>query len=264
MKLIDTHCHLNFDAFDADRADVLQRAKSAGVEKIIIPSVDLVTARQALDLSEQHSEIHAAVGFHPNDTNALHESDFEEAEQLTQSSKVVAVGEIGLDYYWDKSPRDRQWSVFERQLSLAAKLALPVIIHNREAAADVLDILARWAGTLDGRLKTAPGVLHSFSGNLSDAERAVSLGFYLGFTGPVTYRKAEETRRIAAAIPLDRLLIETDAPFLTPMPYRGRRNEPAYVRLVADQIAVVRGLEPEEIAVATSINAETLFRFHSR
>lgn len=260
MNLIDTHCHLNFQQFDADRDAVVERADRAGVSRILIPAVDAHSASQAVALAADYAGVFASVGIHPNDTASLTDSDLDRIRELASAPKVVAIGEIGLDYHWDKSPKEAQWRAFEAQLALARDLGMPVIIHNREASEDVITILEAWARDLPPTLKDRPGVLHSFSAPQSIAERALACGFYLGFTGPITYKNADDLRQIAALIPLDRLLIETDAPYLTPTPHRGQRNEPAYVRLVAERIAALRRLPLDEIARATTANAERLFQ----
>jgi TatD DNase family protein len=254
--LVDSHCHLDFDGFDEDRQEVLQRACESGVQAIILPSVDLANIQAILKLSLNHSMVYAAIGIHPNSTAGWHDDWLITLRKYSTLAKVVAVGEIGLDYYWEKSAPTVQQRAFSRQLELAAELELPVIIHNREANDDVIRLLL--TSPLAG--KENPGVLHSFSGDWATARAALDLGFYLGLTGPLTYKKAEELRGIAARAPLERLLIETDAPFLAPHPYRGRRNEPAYVRLIAEQLANIRGMSLEEIANATTANAHRLFR----
>jgi TatD DNase family protein len=258
--LVDTHCHLNFDSYDADRDAVLQRAAIAGVERIINPAVDLETGAAALALAARYPGVYAAVGIHPNNSAAFQPADLEAVEAQARSPKVVAIGEIGIDYYRDNSPKDAQRRAFEAQLALAARLELPVIIHNRVASEDVLAVLNAWTPTLPPALRDRPGVLHAFSGSFRIAEQALALGFYLGFTGPITYKNSDELRSIAARIPLDRMLVETDGPFLTPQQHRGKRNEPAYVRYVADRIAILRLVGIEDIEQQTSANAERLFR----
>lgn len=257
--LVDTHCHLDFNAYDEDRGDVIARAVAAGVTRVINPATDAASGAAALQLADRFPGVYAAVGIHPNDTAAYQTTDLDIIQTQAKHTKVVAIGEIGLDYYRDWSPKERQRAAFEDQLALAARLGLPVIIHNREASVDVLAILAAWVPTLPAGLKARPGVLHSFAAPREAAQQALDLGFYLGFTGPITYKNADDLRLIAATIPLDRLLVETDGPFLTPHPYRGKRNEPAYVTYVADRLAALHNVSVETIHTATTANAERLF-----
>jgi TatD DNase family protein len=259
VNLIDTHCHLNFDSYDEDRSAVLARANEIGVTRVIIPATDLTTSREAIALAAQHEGVFASIGIHPNSTADFGASDIAALEALSHERKVVAVGEIGLDYHWDDSPKERQHEAFKAQLALAAHLSLPVIIHNREASEDVLAILEAWAQDLPPALFDRPGVLHSFSASPAIAERALDCGFYLGFTGPVTFKNADELRSIAARTPLDRILVETDSPFLTPTPFRGKRNEPAYVRFIAERLASLKGMTLDTFAQATAENAVRLF-----
>ncbi len=258
--LIDTHCHLNFNAYDEDRAAVIARAAESGVTRIINPATDLETGAAAIALAVQYPGIYAAVGIHPNSTANFQPADLDAIEQQARSSKVVAIGEIGIDYHWDDSPKDVQRRAFESQLSLAARLELPVIIHNREASEDVIAVLRDWIPTLPASLRDRPGVLHSFSAPSRTAEQALSMGFYLGFTGPITYKNADDLRSIAARVPADRLLVETDGPFLTPQAYRGKRNEPAYVRFVAERLAGLRVIDQATLDAQTTANAERLFK----
>jgi TatD DNase family protein len=260
VHFVDTHCHLNFESYAVDRAQVIERAQSAAVTQIINPGVDRASSEESLQLAESLPGFYAAVGIHPNSTADFQPDDLNWIRALAAHEKALAIGEIGLDYHWDKSPKAQQFAAFEAQLALAAELNLPVIIHNREASEDVLAILENWAKTLTGPLKEAPGVLHSFSAPASIAERALAINLYLGFTGPITFKKSDDLRRIAAQIPLDRLLLETDGPFLTPEPHRGKRNEPAYIPLIADRIASLRQISLETLAQATSANAQRLFR----
>lgn len=261
---MDTHCHLNFDSFDADRAAVIERARANGVVRIIVPAVDLQTSREALELAAAHrGVIFAAAGVHPNSA-AVPDTVIDAVRafvyQAAEEQHIVAIGEIGLDYYRDRTPRDRQWRVFEQQLGWAAQLRLPVIIHNRDAHDDVITLLEQWAADLPADLRDRAGVLHSFSAPLEIAERAVAAGFYLGFTGPLTYKNADGLRHIAARVPLERLLVETDAPFLAPVPHRGQRNEPAYARLVAERLAGLRLMPYPDLARITTHNVERLFQ----
>jgi TatD DNase family protein len=211
-------------------------------------------------LAETYPGVYAAVGIHPTSTADFAPILLDEIRVLAAHPKVVAIGEIGLDYHWDTSPKDAQRRALEAQLELAAELERPVIVHNRDASDDVLDILAAWVKTLPQALRARPGVLHSFSAPHEVAERGLALGFYLGFTGPVTYKKADELRHIAARVPEDRILVETDGPFLTPHPYRGKfPNEPANVRFIAERIAGLRAVPDEVFAAQSTANAERLF-----
>lgn len=239
---------------------MLERAHVAGVTRIINPGTDLERSRAALALAETYPVLVAAVGVHPNSTANFVEPMVDELREMAVHPKVVAIGEIGLDYHWDTSPKDVQRRAFEAQLALASELELPVIVHNRESSDDVLAILTAWTATLPDSLKARPGVLHSFSASQEIADRALEIGFFLGFTGPVTFKKADDLRRIAARMPADRILIETDGPFLTPHPYRGTfPNEPAYVRFIAERLASLRLMTDEEFAALSTANAGRLF-----
>lgn len=255
--LIDSHCHLNFNAFDDDRAEVLARARAAGIAAFINPSTDLDDSQQVVNLAEAIPHLYAAVGFHPNGAAAFDTAALTQLRTLAAHPKVVAIGEIGLDYHWDESPRPVQRRVFEQQLALASELNKPVIIHQREAAEDTMTVLRQW-----GAGGKHPGlVLHSFSGDRAMAEEAVALGFYLGISGPVTFKNARDLPEIVVTAPLDRLLVETDAPFLAPHPFRGKRNEPAQVKLVAERVAALKELSLDEMSQYLTRNTLTLFRF---
>jgi TatD DNase family protein len=270
MVLTDTHCHLDLEHFDADRGAVIQRAISAGVRHILIPSLTGTSSRAAVKLAESNPMLFAAVGVHPNEAETWDGQTISSLKELAaQSLKVAAIGEIGLDYYWNKSPRDEQISILKEQLALAAELDLPVVIHSREkddaeqgaCAEDLIKILEEWVSGLQSRnepLAQKPGVLHSFSGSIESAKRTIELGFYIGVTGPITYKNAEQKRQVISNLPLERLLIETDAPYLTPEPYRGKRNEPAFVIHIADKIAEIKSKTPQEVAAATTENAARL------
>lgn len=270
MILTDTHCHLDFEKFDADRHEVLERAQAAGLTHILIPGLDLPSSLRAVKLAESVPMLYAAVGFHPTDALKWRDDTLPALEALAQNPKVVAIGEIGLDYYWDAAPQDAQQRVLIEQLNLAARAELPVVIHLREAGdaedgqcvRDLLKILEEWVARLRvaaNPLAQRPGVLHSFSGNRQSAEKALDLGFYIGITGPVTYKNAETKRQVVSALPLERMLIETDAPFLAPVPQRGKRNEPAFVVHIADKIGEIYKIDPQEVAKITSANAARLF-----
>jgi TatD DNase family protein len=259
--LVDSHCHLDLPQFDADRRRIARMAER-GVRYAVNPAVDLPSSHAAVALARQHESIYAAVGVHPHDAKTLDAAGLEELKTLARFPKVVAIGEIGLDYYRDLSPRDVQRRAFQAQLELAAELGLPVIVHDRDAHKDVLAMLNDWRLWLDAKPYTLDGkmcVLHSFSGDVALAEQAVALGFHIGISGPVTYKNADQLREVARAVPIRQLLIETDAPYLTPQPYRGKRNEPAHVHFVAQAVADARGLTLEEVAAQTSANAAALF-----
>lgn len=251
MELIDTHAHLDFPQFDGDREEVIERALAAGVKCIVNVGADLASSRRAVALAEEHPQIYAAVGVHPHDAKTLTDEALAELRELTHHPKVVAIGEIGLDFYRDLSPRDKQREAFKRQLALAQELDKPVIIHDREAHAEVMETLRRWQGL--------HGVLHCFSGDLEMARKAIELGFYISIAGPVTFKKARRLAEIVHQLPLKHLLIETDSPYLTPHPHRGKRNEPAYVKLVAQRIAALKEVPPETVARTTTDNARAVF-----
>jgi TatD DNase family protein len=263
IQLVDTHCHLDFTAFDDDLDAVIRRALDAGVTRMVVPAVDAASIPRVLSLSDQHPPVYCAVGLHPNDIPG--DADLGEViqsiRQHAANPKVIAIGEIGLDYYWQKTTPAIQHDWLRGQLDLAARLELPVILHNRQATADLLEVLSSWVKELPTQLRDRPGVLHSFSAAWEDASVALDLGFYLGFTGPVTYKNAGELREVAANTPIERILLETDAPFLPPHPHRGQRNEPAHVRLVAEKLAEIRGTDPETIGHQTSRNAALLFNW---
>jgi len=232
----------------------LARAREAGVGRILIPGIDLAQSRRAIALAEPYAEIRVAVGVHPNDTAEWDEAALGKLRELARHPKVDAIGEIGIDLYWKTVPLEQQQHAFRAQLQVAAELNKPVIIHDREAHGEVMTTLREYA-------PPAGVVLHAFSGDLAMANEALALDFYLGVDGPLTYKKNDGLRAIFAAVPLERILIETDAPYLTPQQKRGTRNEPAYVRWVAEKLAEVRGLTLTEIAHATTANAARLFRW---
>lgn len=264
LPLVDTHAHLDFHAFDQDREQVLQRAREMGLVAVLIPAVDLSSARKAVHLAEESSNrepgLFVAVGVHPNSVAQAWQGrpTLEAMQTLVQHPRVVAIGEIGLDYYRDATPRQAQRKALTAQLELAAQTGLPVILHQRESLTDMWRILEDWVQDLPP--DHPRGVLHSFSGGPDDALRAVALGFAVGIAGPVTFKKAERVRQVVAVTPLENLLVETDAPFLTPHPYRGKRNEPAYVRYVAEKIAHIKGVDYTTVAHTTTLHAWQRFR----
>lgn len=258
--LIDSHAHIDFSAFDGDRERVLARAREQGASVIINVGVDLESSRKGLEIAREYPGVFAAVGFHPNDAGNMKDGDPGRLEELARQERVVAVGEIGLDFYRKSSPQELQREVLARQLDLAARLGLPVVIHCRGAHREMEGILSAWAKARPLAGNGEIGVMHCFSGDIELARRYIELGFLISVAGPVTYPAAHDRREVAANLPLDKLLVETDSPFLAPQAHRGQRNEPAYVALVAERIAAIRGLSVETVAQATADNAIRLFR----
>jgi TatD DNase family protein len=251
--LIDTHAHLDMKHFDKDRGDVLQRAETGGITHIIAVGIDLDSSRKALGLAHEHSAVYAAVGYHPHNAGGNISRSLHALAGMTSDPRVVAWGEIGLDFYRGYSSREDQLAIFEPQLEMALEVNLPVIIHDREAHTEVLNILKK-----KGRGERR-GVVHCFSGDIELASALIELGYFISIAGTVTYRKALQTKEVAARIPLERLLVETDAPFLAPVPKRGKRNEPSFVTYTAGEIARLRNMDLEALAGATSNNAKALF-----
>ncbi|MEK3800860.1 TatD family hydrolase [Peribacillus sp. FSL H8-0477] len=251
--LFDTHVHLNDDQFKEDIEEVIKRAQEAGVSNMVVVGFDRATIMRAMELIEKYDFIYASIGWHPVDAIDMLDEDLAWIEELSSHPKVVAIGEMGLDYHWDKSPRDIQKEVFRKQIRLAKKVNLPIVIHNREATADIVDILK------EEHAEAVGGIMHCYSGSPEVAKECLDMNFYISLGGPVTFKNAKKPKEVAVEVPLDKLLIETDCPYLAPHPYRGKRNEPAYVKLVAEQIAELKGLTFEEVAVATNQNARKLF-----
>ena len=254
ITLVDTHCHLDLKEFEADREAVLERAGQAGVRRILVPGTSLASSRRAVALAEQHAELRAAVGVHPNEAGDFSSETLSELRHLAQHPKVDAIGEIGIDLYWHTVAVEKQQQAFRAQLELAADLGRPAIIHDREAHAEVM------AG-LREVTPLAGVVLHAYSGGEAMAQEAVAAGFYLGVDGPLTYKKNDGLRAVFRAAPLGRIVIETDAPYLAPQDRRGKRNEPAFVRYVAEKLAEVRASTLEQMAWVTTGNAARLFRW---
>lgn len=251
--LFDTHAHYDDESFDADRDAVLTALPEQGVGLILNPGCDVESSRKAVRYAAAYPHVYAAVGIHPENCGGCTAGDLDAIRALAQLPKTVAIGEIGLDYYWaENPPRDFQQQVLRQQLALARELALPVIIHDREAHADTLAIVREFPGVT--------GVFHCFSGSPEMARELLKMGWYLGFDGPVTYKNARRAPEVAAVTPLDRMLIETDSPYMTPVPYRGRRNNSGYVHLVAEKLAEWKGVTPEEMARVTTENGKRLFR----
>ncbi len=251
--LFDTHVHLNADQFMYDRDEVIERAKEAGVTEMVVVGFDRKTNPLAIEIAEEYPFIYAAVGWHPVDAIDMTDEDLAWIEELASHEKVVALGEMGLDYHWDKSPHDVQQEVFRKQIRLAKKLKMPIIIHNREATEDIIKILKEEDAAEVG------GIMHCFNDQASYAHECLDLNFHISLGGPVTFKNATDPKIVAEQVPLDKLLIETDCPFLAPHPNRGKRNEPAYVKLVAEKIAEIKEMSLEEIGEATRTNAKRLF-----
>lgn len=251
----DSHAHLDFPQFDGDRQQVIDRAREAGITRIINVGADLLSSEKSVELAERYPCIYASVGIHPHDADTLNEANFEALQAMAAHPRVVAIGEIGLDYYRNLSPRGKQMEAFERQLDLAESLGLPVIVHDRDAHDDVVATLQRRA---DGG-SALRGVLHCFSGDLSMARQAIDMGLYISVGGPVTFQNARKLPEIVQDIPLTRLLLETDCPYLAPHPYRGQRNEPAYVVLVAQKVAALKNVSLAEVQRVTTKNVQDLF-----
>jgi TatD DNase family protein len=253
-SLVDTHAHIEGKEFHGDFAAMLDRAATAGVSRIITIGADIESSRQACELANSHESIYCAVGIHPHDAARVTEKCYDNIRTLAgDNRKVVAIGEIGLDFYRDRSPRDIQETVFRRFLIMAAELSLPVVIHDRDAHEPILRILR------EEKKRGLRGVLHCFSGDLAMARQCVELGFYLSVTGTVTFPSNEQLRQVVRGISVDHLLLETDCPYLAPVPFRGKRNEPSYLRIVAEKVAELKGLSLADVARTTSHNADTLF-----
>jgi TatD DNase family protein len=262
--IVDTHCHLDFQSFEADREGVLERAWMNGLVRVLNPGIDPSSSQAVLRIADRYDQVYAAVGVHPNDADCWTDETRKQLRQLASHPKVVAIGEIGLDYYHKKVAQEIQHRAFEEQLELATELDLPVILHNRESSIDLLSTLSAWVRRRSNanQIKKRPrGVLHSFSGSLENAHQAISMGFMIGLSGPITFQNAKALREIVAKIPLEAVLVETDAPFLTPHPHRGKRNEPAHVRLIVEKLAEIYSLPIEEIATITTANANNLFKW---
>lgn len=252
--LFDTHAHLDDPKFDKDREDIIKKCEEEGVSYVVNIGSNITTSIRSINLSNKYDFIYASVGVHPHEAKGMDDNTCEVlAELIKNNSKVKAIGEIGLDYHYDNSPRDVQKKRFAEQIDLAKQLKLPIIIHNREAHEDTLRILRK------SGIKEIGGVFHSYSGSVEMMRECLKLNMLISISGPVTYKNARKTVEVAREVPLDKLLIETDSPYLTPVPHRGERNYPGYVRCVAEKIAIIRGLDFEEIASATMENGKKFF-----
>ena len=255
--LVDSHAHLQWASFDRDREEVIGRAREVGVEYIVNIGFDVDGSRRAVELAERFEGLYATVGIHPHNASQMNDVVLDELRGLARHTKVVAIGEIGLDYYRNLSPRAAQRSAFEAQLGLAEELGLPVVVHDREAHEEVLEVLMGFEGRVEG-------VMHCFSGSREMAERCVRSGFYVSFAGPVTFPNAHRLQEIARWIDLSKILLETDSPWLTPQQMRGKRNEPAFLLFIAKQIAKLKGISLDELAETTTRNAKERFQLKWR
>ncbi|MEQ6357410.1 TatD family hydrolase [Lysinibacillus sp. M3] len=251
---IDTHVHLNADQYEEDLQEVIDRALEAKVETMVVVGFDRKTIEKTMQLVEQYDFVYGVIGWHPVDAIDCRQEDLDWIEELAAHPKIVGIGETGLDYYWDKSPKDVQQALFRKQIHLAQKLNLPIIIHNRDATRDVVQILR------EENAASVGGVMHCFSGSVETAHECIAMNFMISLGGPVTFKNARMPKEVATEIPVEHLMIETDAPYLAPHPYRGKRNEPAFVPLVAEEIARLKGLTIEEIAQVTTTNAKKFFK----
>lgn len=251
--LFDTHCHLYDTAYNADRPAVLERARAAGIGRMLCPATDRQSSEACVELARHYDGIYAAVGIHPQEAGRVQPGDIEAICRMAeQEPSVVAIGEVGLDYHYDTPARDMQKEIFIEMIGLARDLDLPIDIHDREAHGDTMEILRQYG-------KGLRGVFHCYSGSLEMTTELIRMGFYFGFTGTVVFPNSKRAKQVASRIPMERILIETDSPYLTPPPYRGRRNEPAYVRYVAEEIARLRGLDVEYVISQTTANGLQVF-----
>lgn len=251
---IDTHVHLNADQYEEDIQEVIQRALDADVKEMVVVGFDRPTIEKAMKLIDEYPFLYAAIGWHPVDAIDCTEADLQWIEELAAHPKVVAIGETGLDYYWDKSPKEIQQELLRKQIRLAQKLDLPIVIHNRDATEDCVRILKEEHAEITG------GVMHCYSGSVEIAKECINMNFMISLGGPVTFKNAKKPKEVATEIPLEYLMIETDAPYLAPHPHRGKRNEPSLVPLVAEEIARLKEISVEEVASATTANAHRFYK----
>jgi len=252
--MIDTHAHIDLENYEGKIDNVVAKARENGVFQVIIPSVNSKSFKNIINLIEGHDSLFGALGVHPEDLDGFNGKIIEEIAELSKHPKIVAIGEIGLDYYWDKSNIEGQKEAFRMQIELAKRVKKPVLVHDRDAHEDTFKILKQTNAAEVGV------VMHCFSGSVEFAKECVKEGFYIALGGVTTFKNAKKAKEVAKAVPLDRLLLETDAPYMTPVPFRGKENEPAYVRYVAEEIANLRGITLEEVDIATTENAHRLFK----
>ncbi|RAK06648.1 TatD DNase family protein [Halanaerobium saccharolyticum] len=255
MRLIDTHAHLDFDDYNRDREEVFKRAREIGVEKIVNIGADLEGSRRAVELAEKYDDIYAAVGIHPHEADSVNQKSLAEIIKLAASSRVKAIGECGLDFYYDNSPRQTQKEAFKKQLDLALELKLPVVVHSREAIAETLKIIDQTADFAENL------IFHCYAYGPEEIEEIIKRDYYVAFGGLITFKNAQPIRDALKKMPLNRILLETDAPYLTPAPNRGKRNEPAYLEHIVKKAAEVKGIRAEEMGKITTENAERIYNF---
>lgn len=253
MKIVDSHSHIDDEKFDLDREEVISFFEKENIDFIVDPASDVKSSEKIVEIVKKHDRVYGAVGIHPHEVLDITDKDLEKIYNLSFSKKIVAIGEIGLDYYYDNSPREKQKEIFRKQLEIAALRNLPVIIHTREAMGDTFDILNEFKGKIKG-------VMHCYTGSLEMAKRFINLGFYISISGVVTFKNAVNVREMAKEIPLDNLLIETDSPYLTPEPNRGKRNESKFVWLVAKKLSEIKNIEINNLIYNTNSNARNLFK----
>lgn len=253
MELVDTHAHLDFPRFDEDRKEVIERAIDGGVKTIVNIGSDMTSSRNSVELSRRYNEIYSVVGIHPHNADSFNLNVSKKLKSLSENKKVVAIGEIGLDFHYDNSPREKQKQAFRAQLRLAKSLDLPVVIHTRDADEETLEILKEENADKIG------GIMHCFASDKKMAKEILDLGFYIAFGGLITFENLANLREVVKEVPMNKILVETDAPYLTPDPYRGKRNEPLYVKYVVEKIAEVKGLSEEEVAKKTTENAKKVY-----
>lgn len=251
--LFDTHAHLDHSRFDEDREELIRKIHAEGISLIVNPGADIESSKRAVELAREYDFIYATVGVHPHDAKDLNEDAFEMIKEMAKFEKVVAIGEIGLDYYYDNSPRDIQREAFIRQIKMANELNLPIVVHSRDASKDTYDIIKEY------KKKDIGCLLHCFGQSMEMAELYVDLGCHISFAGPLTFKNSHKLKEVARNIPIDRILIETDAPYLTPEPFRGKRNDPSKVRYVALELAKLRNMDPHEIMEITMKNGIEFF-----
>ncbi len=257
MAYFDTHCHLNLNEFDLTLDQVIRHANKNGVENIIIPGIDIESSEKAIKIADSYPNIYVSIGIHPNHGLKWNDQSYRQLATLSNHPKVIGIGEIGIDKHWNDCPYEIQVSILKDQLNLAKEKQLPVILHSRETMNDLLDIINSWE-------KISPqerpnGVFHAFEGSLNDAKRAVEMGFLIGIGGPVTFKNAKQKHELAKEMPLESILLETDAPFLSPHPHRAKKNEPAFLPLIADKIAELKSIPVKTVAESTTANAKFLF-----